>query len=185
MPKIIVCVACRPHSDETVAEQIRLRCGAEAIAPTWVKEVKSGGQYSEKVMQLMPGYVFAYFDDMETMRSIRRLDHVIRILKYEDGSFDLLGSDRAFAEWIYGHDGQIGVSRALKVGDTMQIVDGPLKDYEGVVRRVNKHDRYADLEIKFQGRIWKVSVSFQWVVFKDGEYIRFNGRQLITQDGGE
>ena len=42
------------------------------------------------------------------------------------------------------------------------MIDGPLKDYEGVIKKVNKHRRSAMVEIKVGKHSKDVWMSFQW-----------------------
>ena len=47
-------------------------------------------------------------------------------------------------------------------GDRIKIIEGPLKDYEGVIKKVNKHRRSAMVEMKVGEHIKNVWMSFQW-----------------------
>ena len=47
-------------------------------------------------------------------------------------------------------------------GDHIKIIDGPLADYEGMIKKVNKHRRSAMVEIKVGSHVKDVWMSFQW-----------------------
>ena len=110
---------------------------------------------------------------MDCISSITRMEKVSRVLQYGNGAYLLCGEDMAFANWVYEQNGQVGLSRVMMAGDEMVIIDGPMKDYEGRIKRVDKHNRYAEIEITLDGKVRTVWLGFQWMMFKDGQMVRW------------
>lgn len=47
--------------------------------------------------------------------------------------------------------------------DKIVITEGSMKDYEGIIKRIDRHKRKAVIEIEFFGRIMDVSVELEIV----------------------
>lgn len=101
----------------------------------------------------------------------------ISILTYSDGDWQLYGDDEAYAKWIFQNEGLIGLSRVYRVGDRIQIVDGPLKDLEGHITRVDRRNKSGQVSIVFGGKTIKIWLGFNYI--EDRERI---GNALIAQE---
>ena len=168
-----ICVACATGAERSVSENIEKNLSVAALYPAWVRELKGKGGFMQRDEAVLPGYVFVYADDLSCIGAISRMEKVLHILRYGDGSYGLYGDDLAFARWVYAQNGRIGLSRAMMAGDEMVIIDGPMKDYEGRIKRIDKHNRYAQIEITLGGVTRNVWLGFQWMTFQDGELVRW------------
>ena len=54
-------------------------------------------------------------------------------------------------------------SSGIIEGDKIHVTDGPLKGYESIIKRVNRHKRQAVIEIEFIGDRRQVSVPLEVV----------------------
>jgi transcription antitermination factor NusG len=61
------------------------------------------------------------------------------------------------------HGGIIGKSRAVREGDRIRVVEGPMKDLNGTITQVNKQRRRATMEFVFDGISRSVTMAFDWV----------------------
>jgi transcriptional antiterminator NusG len=95
---------------------------------------------------------------------LSRIEQLNRILRYDDNCIELQGDDLAFAEWVLKYDGKIGVSKVMTVGDRIKVYEGPLKDYEGVIKKVNKQRRSALVEVSVGSSTKNIWLAFEWIV---------------------
>ena len=173
MPQDAICVSCVTGAEHTVCDEIQKSIGIPAFYPTWVRELRIKDRFAERAESMLPGYVFVYPNSLSCIGQIARMEKVLRVLQYGDGSCSLYGEDLAFASWILEQQGQVGLSRAMMVGDRMVIIDGPMKHYEGQIKRIDKHNRYAQIKIAFEGMTRTVQLGFQWMTFQDGVLVRW------------
>ena len=57
----------------------------------------------------------------------------------------------------------IGLSKVYRENDKVKVLNGPLKDYEGNILKIDGRSRNALVEFRFDERIWKVWMAFEWL----------------------
>ena len=155
------CVSCYSGEEEKVADKIRRICGCYSLVPRYEREEKKKGTWEKRRHVLLPGYIFLYSETPLNFGLFYGISQLTGCLKYDDG-FELRGDDPKFAEWVLRYHGVIRLSQAVMEGDHIKIIDGPLADYEGMIKKVNKHRRSAMVEIKVGSHVKDVWMSFQW-----------------------
>lgn len=135
----------------------------KAMNPTIIRRKWTQGKNREVGYPLLPGYIFLFSDQAMDAARLLKIEGVIKVLRYADGSYALTEEDERLARWLLKHDGTIGVSRAIREGDHIRVAAGPLKDYEGFITRVNKQRRRAQIEFRFDQTVWSAWMDFDWV----------------------
>jgi transcription antitermination factor NusG len=172
MPNYMYCVSCMANSDAFVAREIEKALPARALSLTYDREEHHGDKWVIRTCPLLWGYVFVYAEEALDIGSIYAIEHVARVLKYDDGEHDLRGDDRRFASWALLHDGHIALSKAILVGDKTRIIDGPLKNYEGKICKINRQKGRALVDVSVEGSIKQLWLYFEWMTLKDGQLIK-------------
>ncbi len=95
---------------------------------------------------------------------IKRLLDVCKFLDYHAGVRELLGSDFNYADWILRYNGRIGQSIILQEGERIKVLEGPLKDCEGRIIKLDKRKKRAWVEFTFDGQKRRVSLMVDNVV---------------------
>lgn len=159
------CVFCRTGQERFVAQALTAKYeGLETLVVTQVKHKSLKGIKSTEEHILLPGYVFFQVQGKAPpFYDIRNVQGVIGLLCYAFGEWRLADHDYRFARWIFEHGGVIGLSRAYHVGDKVRILSGPLKDYEGNLVKIDKRSRNGQVEIRFDGKVWKIWLAFELV----------------------
>ena len=113
---------------------------------------------------MLPGYVFLYmnvtrgrFDD------ILRLQHVIRLLTYNDGTSALIGHDLEFADLLRRLDGQIDVMKAVQIGDRIEIIDGVFKQLHGTITRMDRRRKTICVSLETEGALRQIWLAYEIV----------------------
>ena len=152
------CAFCSSGHESRVKERLE-RMGYEGLVPHAVRSVVTSGKERLEHRKLFPGYVFfraAELDGREVM-AVQGIQGVIRLLRYEEGSYALSEEDLAFIGWIWRRGGTLDVSRAYREGDRIRVIDGPLKDYEGLIVQVNRKRKSVAIQLpgkSMLGKIW-------------------------------
>lgn len=134
---------------------------AIGLERTYYRSV-NGIRHTER-QRLMPGYLFFRAQELPPPELIRKIPGFIRTLRYQSGEWELSGSDRSFAEYVFEKNGLFGVSKACKIGDRIRLIDGPLKDYEGAILKLDRHRKNGLVELSCHGRSFRVWLPFDIV----------------------
>ncbi len=119
--------------------------GYAPLAPLVMRWKPSAGGMGKTARRLLPGYVFFDAAAEPDWQSIRSHDSVLSILQYDDGERAMRGTDAEFVAWLKKYDGTIEVTHVIKVGTKLEFVDGPLKEMEGRILKVNKNRKQVQL----------------------------------------
>lgn len=112
---------------------------------------------------ILKGYVFIKATADAPIFSLLELEDAISILRYDGGEWRLWGDDAVYAEWIFRYNGIIRLSKAYQIGDRIHIVDGPLKDMEGQIIRIDRRNRSGQVALHVGGNLIKVWLGFELV----------------------
>ena len=137
----------------------------KAIVPTRTKIRRTREAAIEERVPLLPGYVFFEITEdgtpapgiidavLKALLDFSRIDSVLKLLRYSDGTWRLYGTDNLFAEMLFRTGGNIGLSQAyFDRGDRIRILDGYLKDYEGYITSVNRKNKTVEVTVNLQGK---------------------------------
>ena len=163
VPKWYGCMFCISGHEQRGAQLVEMRWpGLKARAVSAYKRRSRGGVKSLQLEVVMPGYIF-YEAEGDFRPEVPFPEGVLKALKTVDGSWKLMGRDEEFARWLLEKDGQIGVSKAHHVGEKVRIYQGPLKDLEGFVLRIDQRNQNAQIGLEVEGRTIKVWLPFEIV----------------------
>jgi len=170
------CLFCRAGKEMAVAQRFEsMFAGTKAVAPTKSRYRRTQAGAIEERVALLPGYVFfeagqlmESSQDIDTfqneIREFTRSDSVLKLLRYNDGDWQLHGADDRFAQMLLDANGNIGVSSAyFDENRRIRILDGFLKDYEGSITRVNHKMRTVEVVVDFQDKKINMKLGYELV----------------------
>lgn len=170
--RYVYCASCDAGSENVLRNDLLRQLPNSAVLyPVFDREELKSGVWTVKTHPLIPGYVFIYSETPIEPHVFYRCERVTHLLGYAEQThieYALLGEDLDFARWILLHEGHIGVSRAMLVGDKTKIIDGPLKQYEGEILKIDRRRRSALIAVSVGEMIRNVWLSFHWMTLKDG-----------------
>ena len=166
---VVYCLFCSTGKEEQDVRLIQEYGWGRAIFAYRIKTMLKKGAWIKAPAPLLPGYVFLYMDVTRgRFDDILRLQHVIRLLTYNDGTSALIGHDLEFADLLWRLDGQIDVMKAVQIGDRIEIIDGvfkqcmvPLPAWTGGARLSASHLRQRAPSGRYglHMRLWRKSRS--------------------------
>ncbi len=164
------CVQCMTGYEVRVADRITLlHPDITALAVIQEKHRSEAGVKTAVRRVMLPGYVFLFSSGPIPFRSILPMQHVLHFLTYGQGQdLVLRGEDLCFAGWVLRHGGLMGCSKAVQVGSSLRIIEGPLRDHIGRVEKIDRHNRNVCLSILFSGVERRVWMPFVWAEEKRG-----------------
>ena len=160
------CLFCKSGKEADVIDRFRTNFPTgEAIFPTRTRIRRVHDAAIEERVPLLPGYVFFQIAEQEpeatgvadailvALLEFSRIDSVLKLLRYSDGTWRLFGPDDEFAEMLFRSGGNIGLSTAyFDKGNRIKILDGFLKDYEGYITNVNRKKKTVEVTVNLQGK---------------------------------
>ena len=122
------------------------------------------GQWHKELMPLFPGYVFADSQDADSLFfELKRIVGLTRLLGTGSRIVALAPEETDFLKKV-GKESQImTISKGIIVNDRVTILEGPLKNLEGFICRIDRHRRKAWLKLSMFGREQLVEVGLEIV----------------------
>jgi len=160
----VLCLFCLSGQEAEAVANINRQGFGKALFPQKTKCYRGKNEWLNEKSPVLPGYVFVYLkeEEAEHIYSFKKLSQVIRILDYgDDGTWRLIGSDRAFADWVWKQNGTINTIDAVQIGDHIEIVATELKHLRGRVARMDRRKKTVMLEMDGAGIIHNVWLPYQ------------------------
>jgi len=140
------CVFCETGREASV-EAFLTEQGFRVITSTAEMIVFKGGKRVKELRPLLPGYVFFAASGEPNWRALQKNRYLYRPVGYPDGRTALRGPDLDFVQWLLRNNGPVRVSKAVREGTRIRVIDGPLKDYEGRIEEVNHRRQCVKVRI--------------------------------------
>lgn len=142
------------------------RAGAykECFLPKYEKYRKINGIPSIQKELLFPGYLFFISDSPEKLAQLLwRIPEATKLLGDDNGPIALYPHEVEFLQNYMNEEKVIEMSVGYIKGEKLVVTQGPFRDYQGKILKIDRHKRKAVLEIEFFGRITTVTVGLEVV----------------------
>lgn len=130
----------------------------ELFYPQFQTEIKVHGEWVNTTKPLFPGYLICDTADPRIVQQyLLRLDDFARVLA-QDGRFVPLAKEEVQLIGGFTHKGDrvVPMSEALKDGDQVVVMAGPLLGHEGLIKTINRRKSTAYLELNLCGRLFSL-----------------------------
>lgn len=147
----------RTGSEQVICDKIRQRVTAAYWTDCFVPMAeiihKRAGEYKRLLRPLFPGYLFVISDDITGMAdALRQVSDFTRLLKTGETFVALSRDEVDLLNTFAGENHCVSLSTGYIEGDTIVVTDGPLVGYEGLIRKIDRHKRIAEVELSFMER---------------------------------
>ena len=158
------CLFCRSGIEDRIISELKITMpGLSVISPKKIRIRRYANEAVEELATLFPGYLFFFADGEIDFRELLRKQDIYRLLSYPNGEWMLSGADRMIAELMFDNGGVIGLSKAFYEGTIIRISDGPLKNMEGSIIRVNKRMKTVEVGLELMGKKVKLWLGYEIV----------------------
>jgi transcriptional antiterminator NusG len=165
LSKYVYCIYCE-SSQENKVELYLKQMGYNVISALSERKIIVNGKIKNILRSIIPGYVF-FENDIEInghiWRDICKMQYMYYPLKYSDNKKHLRGKDLNFINWLKGNDGIIKISKVIEIGNKIKVIEGPLKDYEGKIVKINKRQKCAGIKLDGEGIEKIIWLSFEYM----------------------
>ena len=151
--KSVFCVFCEP-TQEKKAELFLQKMGYNVISTFVERRIIVNGKIKDVLRSMIPGYVFFETEnilDGIAWKEICKMEYIRYPLKYTDNEKKLRGKDLEFINWLKINNCIIKISKVIEIGKKIHIVEGPLKNYEGKIIKINKRQKCVAIKLDGEG----------------------------------
>ena len=125
--------------------------GLNVISSLVERNIIKNGKLVKALRSIIPGYVFFEYYLEPDWDEIRKFKYIFYPLQYADNEKMLRDADLRFVKWLKGNNGRIKISKAMEVGKKIRILEGPLKEQEGKIVKINKRQKCAGVKLEGEG----------------------------------
>lgn len=151
------CLFCRTGAEMTIAGYVNQSItDVEAVAPTRIRRKTVAGKAVEDQVQLLPGYLFFRTESDEPLPRLTRITNVLKLLEYDNLSWELTGSDREFAEFLFDND-LLHPPHVSFIDGKLHFEDGFLYGHDDAVLRVNRRKKVAEVRMEIDSLAFWIS----------------------------
>jgi transcriptional antiterminator NusG len=150
------CIFCKTGYEKEVEETLK-NSGCTVIPSMIERNIVKNGDVIKTLRPLFPGYVFFEHTAEPFWRELRKEKNILYPLEYSENVKALRNGDLEFVQWLKNKKGIVKLSRAVEEGNWIKIIEGPLKEYEGKIQKINRRRKCMAVEIgteKIMNRIW-------------------------------
>ena len=160
--------------EQSVLEKIQRQASPETyescFVPRFEARKRISGQWKTKTDVLFPGYVFVDTRTPQQFRvELNKVSAMTKLLsgKGEDGNpvfMPLTDDEKTLISALIGQDDHVlRMSEGIIEGDSVRVLRGPLRGYEMLVKKIDRHKRVAYLCVDMLGRQNSVKVGLEIV----------------------
>lgn len=126
--------------------------GDDCFVPKIERNKRLHGRWIKVMEKMYPGYVFVITNDiLKIYYGAKDIPDLTRIIRESDGFARLKPNEEEFLRKIQNKDHVTEVSKGYKEGDKVVVTEGPLVEYAGQIKYINRHKQYAVIEIEMFG----------------------------------
>ena len=146
------CVHTKPKCEHIAAALLCQLEGVEAYCPRirFQRSTPRGKVWFTEA--LFPSYLFARYDSDASIRAEKHAQNVIRVIEF--GGTYLTIPEKHIEELRREMGGQDvrEVKVSLKVGDVVELTEGPMRGFKGIIDRLANGEDRARILLEFLGR---------------------------------
>lgn len=145
-----------------IAQQCRDRVmadGEDVFVPLAERWTKIRGERTLITSRLFPGYVFIETDQIEDFyQRLNRIYGMTKVLRTGEEMTPIQKEEEAYLRRLGGDGHVVKYSEGYMEGDRLVVTSGPLKDFEGNVKKILRHKRLVVMEVPLLGQAVEVTL---------------------------
>jgi transcriptional antiterminator NusG len=136
----------------------------DCFIPKVETKKKYQGSWHSQQMVMFPGYIFIITEEIEKVFfALKSVPEFAKILGDREEPIALYEKEVQFLQSMKNKDHIIEMSLGYIENDRIVITNGPLKDYTGRIKKIDRHKCIAIIETEMFGRSMDVKVGLEIV----------------------
>ena len=129
-----------------------------------IGEFKYQGEWVEKKLPIYPGYFFVVTDEPQNVRDgLRKVFRFCRVVEFDGELIPLTVDEAELLEKLSEGKEVIKMSKGVKIGDAVKVIDGPMKGFESRIIRIDRRKKLASLEFNVGDSAGKIELGLEVV----------------------
>lgn len=145
-----------------IAQQCRERVadeGEDVFVPLAERWTKIRGERTLITSRLFPGYVFIETERIEDFyKRLNRVYAMTKVLRTGDEMTPIQKEEEEYLKRLGGKEHVVKYSEGYMEGDKLVVTSGPLKDFEGRIKKILRHKRLVVIEVTLLGQTVEVTL---------------------------
>ncbi|MDO4339407.1 MAG: antiterminator LoaP [Eubacteriales bacterium] len=134
----------------------------KCFIPYYEEMKKYLGEWHKEKKILFPGYLFVITEQITALHTeLKKIQGFTRILGDQTYLLPLTDGEVAFIQRFGGEEHLVEMSQGVIENDEITIIDGPLKGFEGCIKRIDRHKRKAEIQIEMFGQLVNTTVGIE------------------------
>ena len=159
---LVRCLMVETGMESKVLQLLKVMDLGRGIFPQRVRIRKIRGVWRKDHIRLLPGYVFVFLDEEIPVRYYQRVEHVLKVLRYDrEPEGYLHGPDLEFAQMVRELDGKMDILGAVDEEGFIRVTDSLLKKLHGEVLSVDKGKRQVRIRVNLVGQTRIIQMNYQ------------------------
>ncbi len=125
----------------------------------WLKKVK--GARRKEVKPLFTGYLFVESKTPDDLEKRLQLFQSIRPVCIGGGFYPIKEEEEGFLRQFWDEEKIVRFSTGYIVDGELRVIDGALKNFSKKIRRINRHNRLAEMELSLFGQERRILVGLE------------------------
>lgn len=136
----------------------------ECFIPKGERMRRYEGAWHKEKKILFPGYLFFITDAVEQLYfELKKIPELTRILGDGTSFIPLEQDEVSLLLQMGGEEHIASMSSGYIKGEKIIITEGPLRNLEGIIRKIDRHKRTAVVQIRMLGRLRDVTMGVEIV----------------------
>ncbi len=125
----------------------------ECFIPMYERFKSYSGIWQKKLEVLFPGYLFIQTNNINLLfHALKSVPKLTKILGIDYDFIPIDKSEEAFLAKFFNQKYTIEMSKGFIVGENAHILEGPMINFKGKIKKIDRHKRTAYIEIEMFGR---------------------------------
>lgn len=137
----------------------------EIFVPRFEAMRRWKGEWHKRTERLTPGYLYVETSDVEKLSlQLRHVPAFTKLLGNNEVFIPLNGDEMAWLNAFAGDERRVvEMSEGIMEGGKVIVLRGPLMGHEAEIKRIDRHRRTAELEIRMLGRVKTIRLGLEIV----------------------
>jgi transcriptional antiterminator NusG len=134
------------------------------FVPMSERQHRKDGKFISLREPLFPGYLFIISDFIDDISiALWKISKFKRILRTGSSFVPMEPEEVNAFSALVDEAFNITMSKGFIIGDAITVTEGPLKGYEGSIKKIDRHKRMAFVELPFLGKEIRVRIPLEIV----------------------
>lgn len=125
----------------------------------WLKKVK--GVRQKEVKPLFSGYLFVESKTPDVLKKRLQLFQGVRPVCVRGGFYPITEEEEVFLCQFFGEEKLVRFSTGYIVDGELRVIDGALKNFSTKIKRIDRHNRLAEIELFLFGQERRIRVGLE------------------------